>query len=102
MLKTRYPEEHLNNVLKVQKLCDTIAGNPCYILTITTDVRKNDISLASAVAQGKGGGDSSTQASSAQDTDKQRSSGAARDNHDTSAAESTGDNRGKAEEEAGS
>ena len=43
VLKTRYPEEHLNNVLKIQKLCETIAGNPCYILTITNDVRKNDI-----------------------------------------------------------
>ena len=65
VLKTRYPEEHLNNVLKVQKLCDSIAGNPCYILTITTDVRKNDISLSAAVAQGTkaaaaANGDSST------------------------------------------
>lgn len=46
VLKTKYPEEHLNNVLKVQKLCETMAGNPCYILTITTDVKRNDISLS--------------------------------------------------------
>jgi len=45
VLNTRYPEEHLNNILKVQKLCDTVGGNPCPILTITNDVRKNDINL---------------------------------------------------------
>jgi hypothetical protein len=44
-LKTRYPEDHLKNVLKMQKLCDTMAGNPCYILTITSDVNKNDIDV---------------------------------------------------------
>ena len=44
-LKSRHSEEHLKNVLKIQKLCDSIAGNPCYILTITTDVNKNDIDL---------------------------------------------------------
>lgn len=46
VLKTRYPTEYLNNVLKVQKLCETMAGNPCYILTITSDVKKNDIPLS--------------------------------------------------------
>ena len=44
-LKSKYPEEHVNNVLKMNRLCDTMAGNPCYILTITSDVRKNDIQL---------------------------------------------------------
>ena len=87
MLKTRYPEDHLNNVLKVQKLCDSVAGNPCYILTITTDVKKNDISLAAAVAQGKGEtkGDSSTQVSSTQE-DKHKNNSSAKDNNDASEA----------------
>lgn len=44
-LKTRYQEDYLNSVLKVQKLCETLGGNPCYILTITSDVKKNDIPL---------------------------------------------------------
>lgn len=51
VLKSRYPEEHLNNVLKIQKLCETMAGNPCYILTITTDVQKNDIKISALTGQ---------------------------------------------------
>lgn len=45
VLNSRYPEEHLNNILKVQKLCESVGGNSCHILTITNDVRKNDINL---------------------------------------------------------
>jgi len=45
MLKGKYPEEHLNSILKIQKLCDSIAGNPCYLLTITSDVKKHDVSI---------------------------------------------------------
>ena len=44
-LQTKYPEDHLNNVLKINRLCETVGGNPCYILTITNDVKKNDINL---------------------------------------------------------
>ena len=44
-LQSKYPEDYLNNILKINRLCDTVAGNPCYILTITTDVKKNDINL---------------------------------------------------------
>ena len=29
-------------------MCETLAGNPCYLLTITSDVRKNDILLGRA------------------------------------------------------
>lgn len=45
VLKTKYPEEHLNSILKVNNLCDTIAGNPCYLLTITSDVKKTDVPI---------------------------------------------------------
>ena len=45
MLKGKYPEEHLNSILKIQKLCDSVAGNPCYLLTITSDVKKHDIAI---------------------------------------------------------
>jgi hypothetical protein len=44
-LKSKYPEEHLNSILKINNLCETVAGNPCYILTITSDVKKTDISI---------------------------------------------------------
>ena len=45
LVKSKYGEDHCNNVMKMQTLCETMAGNPTYILTITTDVRKNDIPL---------------------------------------------------------
>lgn len=45
VLKTKYPEDHLNSILKVNNLCDTIAGNPCYLLTITSDVKKTDVPI---------------------------------------------------------
>ena len=45
ILQAKHNEEHLNNILKINKLCDTVGGNPCYILTITNDVKKNDINL---------------------------------------------------------
>ena len=48
ILKTKFPEEHLNQILKVNKVCETLAGNPCYLLTITSDVKKNDIILGRA------------------------------------------------------
>ena len=47
-LQSKYPEDYLNNILKINRLCDTVGGNPCYILTITTDVKKNDINLDKA------------------------------------------------------
>ena len=46
VLKTRYPEDHLNQILKVNTLCETVAGNPCYVLTITQDVKKHDIDMS--------------------------------------------------------
>lgn len=45
MFKNKYPEEHLNSILKINNLCDSIAGNPCYLLTITSDVKRTDINL---------------------------------------------------------
>jgi hypothetical protein len=30
-----------------------MAGNPCYILTITTDVKKNDINIAQLIGNGE-------------------------------------------------
>ena len=30
----------MKNTLKVQKLCDTIEGNPCYVLTISDNVHE--------------------------------------------------------------
>jgi len=45
MLKGKYPEEHLSSIFKIQKLCDSVAGNPCYLLTITSDVKKHDIAI---------------------------------------------------------
>ena len=45
MLKSKFPEEHLNSILKINKMCETMAGNPCYLLTITSDVKKNDVIL---------------------------------------------------------
>jgi hypothetical protein len=44
-LKSKYPEEYLNSILKINNLCDTIAGNPCYLLTITNDVKKHDVQI---------------------------------------------------------
>ena len=32
----------------MNKVCETLAGNPCYLLTITSDVKKNDIVLGRA------------------------------------------------------
>lgn len=37
------PEEHLDNILKVQKLCDSLSGNPCLCITITKDVKTTDV-----------------------------------------------------------
>ena len=31
--------------MKVEKLCDSLAGNPCYCLTITTDVKNTDVKM---------------------------------------------------------
>ena len=31
--------------MKVEKLCDTFAGNPCYCLTITSDVKNSDVKM---------------------------------------------------------
>ena len=48
MLKSKFPEEHLAQVLKINKICETMAGNPCYLLTITSDVKRNDVVLGKA------------------------------------------------------
>ena len=48
MLRSKFPEEHLNSILKINKVCETMAGNPCYLLTITSDVKRNDIILGKA------------------------------------------------------
>ena len=59
-------------------------------------MRKNDISLSAAVAQGKAAaaGDSSTQVSSTQE-DKSKSGGATKDNNENGQASGAGDESAK-------
>jgi hypothetical protein len=45
LLKSKYSEEHLEYVLRINTVCESLAGNPCFLLTITNDVKKHDISL---------------------------------------------------------
>lgn len=37
-LTKKYTADYLDNILKVQKLCNTIEGNTCHILTITDSI----------------------------------------------------------------
>lgn len=44
-LRQKYPEEYLSSIMKTNKLCDSVAGNPCYLITITNDIKKHDIQI---------------------------------------------------------
>ena len=43
LIQKKYESEHLHNIYKCEKLCDTCGGNPCYVLTITDNVQEDDI-----------------------------------------------------------
>ena len=41
-IKKQTPPDFLNSIYKQEKLCQTLAGNPCYCLTITSNVQEDD------------------------------------------------------------
>ena len=41
-IKKNYEPDHLKYIYKHEKLCDTISGKPCYVLTITDNVLEDD------------------------------------------------------------
>jgi len=54
LLRSKHPTDHLNQILRVNTLCNTIAGNPCYVLTITSDVKSVETEYAESVETPKG------------------------------------------------
>ena len=45
MITKKYESDHLQNIYKHEKLCNTIGGKPCYVLTITDNVKEDDIQM---------------------------------------------------------
>ena len=45
MINKKYEQEHLQDIYKCEKLCDTVGGKPCYVLTITDNVKEDDINV---------------------------------------------------------
>ena len=45
MINKKKEEENLQDIYKCEKLCDTVGGKPCYVLTITDNVKEDDISV---------------------------------------------------------
>lgn len=41
-IKKNYNSEHLKQIYKCEKLCQTVDGNSCYVLTITDNVIEDD------------------------------------------------------------
>ena len=41
-IKKNHEPEHLKQIYKHEKLCNTISGKPCYVLTITDNVNEDD------------------------------------------------------------
>ncbi len=41
----KYDGNYLQNIYKSEVLCNTIAGNPCYVLTITENVQDDDVNI---------------------------------------------------------
>lgn len=41
-IKKSYDNEYLKNIYKHEKLCHTVDGNPCYVLTITDNINEDD------------------------------------------------------------
>ena len=44
-INKHYDQSYLQNIYKVEKLCDSVAGNPCYVITITDNVQETDIKI---------------------------------------------------------
>jgi len=44
-IQKNYDSDHLKQIFKQEKLCDTVGGNPCYVLTITDNVTDDDIKI---------------------------------------------------------
>jgi hypothetical protein len=45
LVNKQYDAEHLQNIYKCEKLCNTVGNKPCYVLTITENVKEDDISI---------------------------------------------------------
>ena len=50
-----YEAEHLQNIYKCEELCTTLGGNPCYVLTITDNVKEDDINVQDILKNGQRG-----------------------------------------------
>ena len=53
LINKRFEESYLKNILKVEKMCDTLGGNPCYVLTITENVDEHKIDIESCIEKEK-------------------------------------------------
>lgn len=42
-IKRKYPQDYLRNVMRIQKLCDSMLSNPCYVLSITENVYETNM-----------------------------------------------------------
>lgn len=43
MINKKFDSDHLQEIYKCQKLCNTVGGKPCYVLTITDNIKEDDI-----------------------------------------------------------